>query len=369
MTCSAAHCICKHNIVHNHSCFIAIRSHCSLWPPTAAAAPPKTHAHTPFAFSHQSSLGIRQLLSIVDLTLGSTLLRWRIVAERCLCQERAYPFALATLLYIKYQTSEGQYADLLWPPHIHTRTKATHPPICTQTRKHTHTLENRDTHTQMLAYSDTHTHKRSESSSQLTSPTCTCLDFFPSPPYPSDDVFATSGGTRYIHGHCDTTLVGGRERESAREREKAMAACDGKATEGKKRGKKEQGRVRESGGHRRTDPLANPSWAVEPQTPQNSTAKRLGYPLVGAWWQLGRFGFVCGGAGAGAGGGEVCYESIRVRGQASWVAVTSWQWDTSRASKHKLIHSAELRLQAPLFPHIHTLCQMVKEGKSERAEG
>lgn len=254
-------------------------------PQQPQAAPPKTHAHTPFAFSHQSSLGIRQLLSIVDLTLGSTLLRWRIVAERCLCQERAYPFALATLLYIKYQTSEGQYADLLWPPHIHTRTKATHPPICTQTRKHTHTHsgKQRHTHTQMLAYSDTHTHKRSESSSQLTSPTCTCLDFFPSPPYPSDDVFATSGGTRCIHGHCDTTLVGGRERESAREREKAMAACDGKATEGKKRGKKEQGRLRESGGHRRTDPLANPSWAVEPQTPQNSTAKRLGYPLVGAW--------------------------------------------------------------------------------------
>lgn len=24
---------------------------------------------------------------------------------------------------------------------------------------------------------------------------------------------------------------------------------------------------------------------------------------MGAWWQLGRFGFVCGGAGAGAGGG------------------------------------------------------------------
>lgn len=26
---------------------------------------------------------------------------------------------------------------------------------------------------------------------------------------------------------------------------------------------------------------------------------------MGAWWQLGRFGFVCGGAGAGAGGGGV----------------------------------------------------------------
>lgn len=25
---------------------------------------------------------------------------------------------------------------------------------------------------------------------------------------------------------------------------------------------------------------------------------------MGAWWQLGRFGFVCGGAGAGAGGGR-----------------------------------------------------------------
>lgn len=160
MTCSAAHCICKHNIVHNHSCFIAIRSHCSLWPPTAAAAPPKTHAHTPFAFSHQSSLGIRQLLSIVDLTLGSTLLRWRIVAERCLCQERAYPFALATLLYIKYQTSEGQYADLLWPPHMHTRTKVTHPSICTQTRKHTHThtLWKTETHTHTDAGIQWHAH-------------------------------------------------------------------------------------------------------------------------------------------------------------------------------------------------------------------
>lgn len=141
--------------------------------------------------------------------------------------------------------------------YTHAQKQHTHP--FAHRRANTHTLWKTETHTQMLAYSDTHTHKRSESSSQLTSPTCTCLDFFPSPPYPSDDVFATSGGTRYIHGHCDTTLVGGRERESAREREKAMAACDGKATEGKKRGKKEQGRVRESGGHRRTDPLANPS--------------------------------------------------------------------------------------------------------------
>lgn len=64
----------------------------------------------------------------------------------------------------------------------------------------------------------THTHKRSESSSQLTSPTRTCLDFFPSPPYPSDDVFATSGGTHYIRGCRDTTLVGGREKARARER-------------------------------------------------------------------------------------------------------------------------------------------------------
>lgn len=120
--CRAVYCIRKHNTARNHSCFTArVLSGCTALCSSISSSPgfpgfffflPLSHSLS-LSSSHQPSLGIRHLPSIVDLTLGSTLLRWRIVAERCFCQERAYPLALATLLYIKYQTSEGQYADLL----------------------------------------------------------------------------------------------------------------------------------------------------------------------------------------------------------------------------------------------------------------
>lgn len=168
----------------------------------------------------------------------------------------------------------------------------------------------------MLAYSDTLTHKRLESSSQLTSPTRTCLDFFPSPPYPSDDVFATSGGTRYIHGYRDAMDAGERDGESYRGEKGCLRWQSDWGGKRQNKWGREGERSPNQGGRRGTNSSAyTPSVASNLNPQQKAWVPPSGRPVAN--WAI--FGVVLGGVALGR------YESIRVRGQPSWVAVTSWQ--------------------------------------------
>lgn len=141
------------------------------------------------------------------------------------------------------------------------------------------------THMDEIWHTVTHTHKRLKSSSQLTSPTRTCLDFFLSLPYRSNDVFATSGGTRYIHARWDTSK---RKERSAREGKGVTAAREGRTTEGQPR--EEWDKVMEGAGNQGQVDGKIP-WVMYHED-LKLHSKKLGYPLVGTKWQSGPFGIV-----------------------------------------------------------------------------
>lgn len=110
---------------------------------------------------------------------GSTLLRWRIVAERCLCLSSHSSYPLIHKI-------SNIWGTICWPALTSTHAWA-HKMDALLSRAlgcaQTHMLQRRTRWCwRTLAYSDarahTHTHICSKSSSRFTSPTHTCLDFF-----------------------------------------------------------------------------------------------------------------------------------------------------------------------------------------------
>lgn len=103
--------------------------------------------------SHQPSLGMRQLSSIVDRTLGSTLLRWRIcggempLSRTCLSSRSSHPL-IHKISHI--------WGTICWPAVTSTHTYA-------REREHTHQNARKHTHTHTLEnLGNKHAHKRAQ---------------------------------------------------------------------------------------------------------------------------------------------------------------------------------------------------------------